>query len=108
MKARKFLPALLALLVIGMGSALAHGMRGNVGIYVGPYWSPWYYPPPYYYQPRVVVVPPAVPPVYIEQNEAPAESAQQYWYYCRSGKGYYPYVKECPDGWQKVLPQPEK
>ena len=54
----------------------------------------------------MVVVRPEPPPVYIEQQEAPAEATQQYWYYCPSGKGYYPYVKECPEGWQRVLPQP--
>ncbi len=55
-------------------------------------------------------MPPAQPPVYIEQSEPAAQpvQAQHYWYYCKSGKGYYPYVKECPDGWQKVLPQPEQ
>jgi hypothetical protein len=55
-------------------------------------------------------VPPSQPPVYIErQDEAmPQSEAQQYWYFCKSAKGYYPYVKECPEGWQKVLPQPEK
>jgi hypothetical protein len=48
--------------------------------------------------------------VYIErQDEAvPHSEAQQYWYFCKSAKGYYPYIKECPEGWQKVLPQPEK
>ena len=111
MKSQKLLSALLALLLLGMGSAWAHGVRGHVGVgvYVGPYWSPWFYPPPYYYQPQVVVVPQAPPPVYVEQQEAPAASSQQqYWYYCAGAKAYYPYVKECPGGWQKVLPQPER
>lgn len=110
MKAYKFLLALLILAAAGTGSALAHGGRGHVGVFVGPVWGPWYYPPPYYYQPQVVVVPAPQPPVYIEQNEAPADSgaAQQYWHYCKSAKGYYPYVKECPEGWQRVLPQPAR
>lgn len=109
MKAQKIL-LLLVLAIAGTGNALAHGGRASVGLYFGPAWSPWYYPPPYYYEPRVVVVPQAPPPVYIEQSTAaePAPSGQQYWYYCKSGKGYYPYVKECPDGWQKVLPEPAR
>jgi hypothetical protein len=108
MKVQKILLAVLALLLAGTGSALAHG--GRVGVYFGPAWGPWFYPSPYYYQPQVVVVPQSPPPVYIEQNQAAPEpvGAQQYWYYCKSGKGYYPYVKECPDGWQKVLPEPAR
>lgn len=103
---------LLLALVLAGSSAWAHGPRAHVGVYVGPVWGPLWYPPPYYYPPPVVVVPqPAPPPVYVEQQEAPAEAAapaQQYWYFCPSAKAYYPYVKECPGGWQKVLPQPEK
>ena len=111
MKARRFLTLLLALMLAGTGAAWAHGVRGHVGVYLGPVWGPgWWYPPPYYYPPQVVVVPPSQPPVYIErQDEAmPQSEAQQYWYFCKSAKGYYPYVKECPEGWQKVLPQPER
>jgi hypothetical protein len=109
MKAQKILLATLMLL-LAASSAMAHGGRGRVGVgvYFGPVWNPWFYPPPFYSQPPMVVLPPSPPPVYIEQYEAPAEAAQQYWYYCRGGKAYYPYVKECPEGWQKVLPQPEK
>lgn len=112
MKNRKLIVVLLAALMAGLGSsAWAHGGRVRLGVYVGgPVWGPVWYPPPYYYPPQVVVVPPAPPPVYIEQAEPAAQPvpAQQYWYYCKSGKGYYPYVKECPEGWQKVLPQPER
>ena len=104
MRFGKILAVMMVLLLAGAGgSAWAHG-RTHLGVYVGgPLWGPWWYPPPVYY-PAPVVVQPAVPPVYIEQREAP----QNYWYYCKSGKGYYPYVKECPEGWQKVLPQPER
>lgn len=100
---------LLLALVLAGSSAWAHGPRTRVGVYVGPVWGPLWYPPPMYYpQPVVVMPPPAPPPVYVEQQEAPAEPAQQYWYFCPDAKAYYPYVKECPGGWQKVLPQPEK
>lgn len=111
MRAKKILAILLVLLAASTGNAFAHGTRGSVGVYFGPYWGPGFYPPPYYYPPQVIVVPAAPPPVYIEQGEAPSEAApaaQQYWYYCGSSKGYYPYVKECRDGWQKVLPQPPR
>jgi len=81
----------------------------GVGIVLGPVWSPWYYPAPYYYPPYPPVVIERTPPVYIEQAApAPAPEATQinYWYYCGASRAYYPYVKECPSGWQRVSPQP--
>lgn len=112
MKQSKSILLLFLLFFAGGGAAWAHGAR--VGVYIGPYWGPsWYYPPPYYYRPEVIVVPAAPPPVYVERQASPADvsgetqpATQQSWYYCASGKGYYPYVKECPGGWQKVQPQP--
>lgn len=107
MKASKTLVLGLGLLLLATGSAIAHGVRGSVGIYVGPGWGPWWYPSPAYY-PAPVVVRSEPPPVYIEREDAEPEAAQNYWYYCKSGKAYYPYIKECPEGWHKVLPQPER
>ena len=78
------------------------------GVVVGAPFYPWYYPPyysPYYYPPAVAA--PAGPQTYIEQGGAQAAPAQSsYWYYCAESKTYYPYVKECPGGWQRVTPQP--
>lgn len=121
MKIHRIISIMLALLMLGIGTdALAHRTRVYIGASIGgpvwgpawaPAWGPVWYPPPYYYPPQVVVVPPSQPPVYVEQADpsAPQQApAQTYWYYCKSAKGYYPYVKECPEGWQKVLPQPEK
>lgn len=75
---------------------------------------PWYwgYPAPYPYYPYYPYYPPAVsqpsqPPVYIEKGQEQAAAPQQgYWYYCRDPAGYYPYVRECPGGWEPVAPQP--
>ena len=105
----------VAVACLGSNAALAdrwhgrehwHDSRVRVGVYVGPgYWypPPYYYPPRYYYQP-VMVAPPA-PVTYIER--APEErSDDSYWYYCPDAKAYYPYVKQCPGGWQQVVPQP--
>lgn len=96
---------LLLLLATATGSAFAHDrFRSRVFIGIGPgYWGPsWYYPPPaYYYPPRVEVV---EPPVYIEQGVQSAEPA--YWYYCPESRNYYPYVKKCARGWQRVAPTP--
>lgn len=65
-----------------------------------------YYP---YYYPPVVVERPA-PPIYVEQFPTPlsppAAAPVNYWYYCVAAKAYHPYVKDCPGGWQRVVPQP--
>jgi hypothetical protein len=53
------------------------------------------------------VVVPAAPTTYIEKGSSgPAPSqASSYWYYCEASRTYYPYVKECPAGWLRVVPQ---
>ncbi len=111
MKLQKIILIVLALVLAGVGSssAWAHGSRARVGVVIGGplWWGGWGYPPPYYGPPQVVVVPPPQPTVYIEQAQPAAPAGQQYWHYCPSAKGYYPYVRECPEAWQKVLPQPE-
>ena len=66
--------------------------------------APWFFPPlGYYSEPPL----PATPPVYVEQGAAPAAPAEQtyYWYYCADSQTYYPYVSECPGGWQQVVPE---
>jgi hypothetical protein len=105
--------ALLALAagLLTTGSAFAWGHRSHV--FVGfNFGFPAYYPAPYYYYPPAPVYYPAPvvvqsPPVYTErQDVAPAAETQSYWHYCAATRGYYPYVKECPGGWQKVSPTP--
>jgi hypothetical protein len=91
-----------------------HGHPG-FGLYFGtPFYSSPFYPYPYYrypyyypyYNPPVVTVP-ATPPVYIQQSPpATRDYPSGYWYYCSNPEGYYPYIKECPDGWQQVDPTP--
>jgi hypothetical protein len=88
-----------------------HGWGGpRIGFYVGP---GFYYPPPYYYPPVVAVQP--QPPVYIEQAPAPQAPPQAQpqpqgsaYYFCQASNAYYPYVRECPGGWQQVAPQPAR
>lgn len=44
-------------------------------------------------------------PVYVAPARAyqpPPESGN--WYYCQSYGQYYPYVRDCPEGWQTVMP----
>lgn len=66
-------------------------------------WSPGVWVTP---APQTVVVAPTAP-VFIEraaaETEAPAQ--QVWWYWCTGAGAYYPYVKECPGGWQRVAPQ---
>lgn len=90
-----------------------HGHSG-FGFYFGmpfyPYYSyPYYrypYAYPYYYPPAVVTVP-STPPIYIQQSPPATQGySSGYWYYCNYPEGYYPYIKECPDGWQQVEPTP--
>ena len=80
--------------------------HARVGVFLGaPLFAPMYYPPSgYYYNPSL----PAGPTVYIEQERVPADAEAadpQYWYYCRESSAYYPYVSECPQGWQQVVPE---
>jgi hypothetical protein len=119
-KSRRLTIAFLLLSLAGAGNVMADRghyphHRPHFGVFIGPYWDPWYYPPYYYYPPYgpPLVVEQAPPTVYIEQEGAPSESTTpatpaqtNYWYYCEAQRAYFPYVQECPGGWQKVLPQP--
>lgn len=104
-----------------------HGHAPRVGIHIGVplYWSwPWPhygyalpYPPypPYYVYPPVIR---EAPPIYIEREDGrdterdrageERSSADGYWYYCDRPDGYYPYVRECPGGWERVAPRPPR
>ena len=80
----------------GFGGHHFHGGHTRVFVggtfFVGP--APYYWPgywPGYYYPPVVA---------------APVVAAPAYWYYCAPLAAYYPYVAECPAGWQLVEPHP--
>jgi hypothetical protein len=76
--------------------------RVVLGIGLGPLWYPGYSYPGYYAPPAVIVTQPSTT-TYVQSSPAPEND--DYWYYCTSPKGYYPYVKKCPPGWMKVVPQ---
>jgi hypothetical protein len=83
----------------GHGGYGGHGL--SLGLHFGApfaWYEPYYYHPPYSYSPPVVAAP-ATAPVYVEQ-------AQNWWYYCKESRAYYPYVKACAGGWQRVAPTP--
>ena len=101
---------LKALLAMALGLTLPTVAHSRVffGFNLGvPLYPPaYYYPPPVYYAPPVVVAP-AHQPVYIEQAQ-PQNSAEgdNWWYYCPDSRTYYPYVRDCRSGWQRVPPRP--
>ena len=101
--AKSTLAAALALAgALASAPALAWHHRAHVGVFIG---GPVWYPYPYYAYPPTVVVRETPPITYIEQSSPDTAQQQGYWYYCADSKAYYPYVKDCPAGWQKVVPQ---
>lgn len=122
---KKLLIALLATLIVSPAYA-DHGWGGR-GEWRGGWGGDWIapaliggmigydlaypyrygYPYPVYAQPVPVYVQPA--PVYVQPAPAyvaPVQPPMQFWYYCASAKGYYPYVTSCPESWQPVPAQP--
>lgn len=116
--------ALLSLFAVSV-PAEAHGrVRGglflNFGVPWPGYWAPrFYYPPAYsyyyddYYVPPAVVVQRRDPPQYIERSDiegtppaSQVQPEQNWWYWCAASQKYFPYVKECEGGFQRVPPQP--
>ena len=58
-----------------------------------------------------MAIPIRIPTMVYYGSQAPqqqyeyVEPEQSYWYFCQDPEGYYPYVKQCPKGWQKVVPK---
>ena len=106
--------AAMALLLVSPLPGQAGGPHSHFSVWIGPgpgWWGPrpWWGPPaywgspyPYYASPPVIVQEQA--PMYIQPAPQPEEQA--YWYYCQEAKAYYPYVKQCPSAWMKVVPSP--
>jgi hypothetical protein len=93
----------------GWGGHSGHGFYWGGTIVLGPWYpaGPWYpygpfYPYPYYAAPPVIIQ--QQPPVYFQQQQPESN----YWYYCQNPQGYYPYIKSCPGGWMKVVPETPK
>lgn len=96
------------------GGHVRFGISLGMPLFAPGYYSPYYgYPYPAYNYPAYAYPPVVVqsaPPVYVEQGAAQAASApaQADWYYCAASRAYYPYVSECPAGWQRVPAQPPR
>jgi len=68
-----------------------HHHHGGALFFGGYYYGPYDYAPASYpYTPAPAYGPP-----------------DPYWYYCRAANAYYPYVQECPGGWERYLPSPQ-
>lgn len=86
--------------------------HGGIGFFIeSPYsWPEFHYWPYYSFQPYYssTLITPASPPAYIDQETVPNIQSLEpnSWDYCDDPAGYYPYVQECPAGWQRVEPQP--
>lgn len=110
-----------------LGAAVLYSALEPRPVYYEPrvIYSPpvYYYPPTTYVQPYLVPgdtiisptylvpepsSPPPQPSISLGQNiqSGPGASGQQWWYVCRKPAGYYPNVRECPSGWEKVPPVP--
>ena len=84
----------------GGGGGRSHAAAGGTGghhhhhaqshVFVGASFVSW---PRAYYWPGYYPYAPAV-----------AAPVAQYWYYCTAAAAYYPYVQDCPGGWELVLP----
>ncbi len=124
---KRFMRIVLVLMVacmVNIPSALAerggHGGRGGravhgehfghrgghaeFGVFVGPglWWPGWWEPYPYYpYYPSPIVI---QQPTDLYVQPVPQADVPDYWYFCPEPQGYYPYVKQCPKGWMRVVP----
>ena len=104
----------------GHGGRGGHsGHRGGVGwglgvatlfvaapVIAASYYARPYYPPSYIYPPNYVYAPTYVEPVYAQQYQVPAQQQTNAWLFCPSSNAYYPYVRQCPGGWQQISPTP--
>ena len=91
----------------------AHFSPGEHGAWTGGHWHHgwhsgrlgwWWFAGGawYFYDAPVYPYPGYVSDYYVEDYGAPG----QYWYYCPSPAGYYPYVQRCSAPWQPVPPSP--
>lgn len=108
-----FIVLLALLLAIPWMSHAGHGHHGHTRVFIGgsfwvgppPFWdlAPW--SPPYYYSGPAYYGP---PPFFVQPYGRYLQRGQEeadYWYYCENPQGYYPYIKSCPGGWMRVVPQ---
>ena len=71
-----------------------------------PYW--YGYDPAYNTSPGVIYHEPEYEPDQDDESTGDSANGSGYWYFCRKSNAYYPYVRKCAGGWEKVpaLPPP--
>ena len=110
----------LALLLAGAAEAqtkaqtMPSGSPGGVSRLPSHVRPPFFFRRPFFFGSGLILTTPAVaaPQTYVYsyaypvhvQNPVYGQPQAQYWAYCRSPQGYYPYVSECPAGWRLVAP----
>jgi hypothetical protein len=90
----------------GRSGARSHHHHHHRSIIIGaPFMYPYpYYPYPYFYYPLPLPYA-AEPPVYVEKYSGTPTPETQDSIFCPNEDAYYPEVKDCPGGWQRVIPQ---
>ena len=92
----------------GWGYGVGLGLALGLPLLWSGYYAPYAYPAPVYAYPGPAMAPSGA---YVEQGygeAAPAPAQQQDWYFCPASNVYYPYIRECPSGWQRVPSQPPR
>jgi hypothetical protein len=80
-----------------------HHHHGRTNVFIGgAFAGPVLWPLSGYAGYPVVAVYPHEPLHYIEQSDETAHSGE--WLYCEAAQNYFPYVPECPGGWQRIAP----
>jgi hypothetical protein len=74
------------------------------GAFFYPWWPyGYYYPPPYYYGPDYSQAHYEPPALYVEKFDGTPDAETPGDIFCPAASAYYPDVKDCPNGWQRVI-----
>jgi len=92
----------------GGGHHSHHRHVGSGVLLLGAFpWPYYFYPPPYYYGPDFSYERYEAPTVYVEKFPGTPTLETPGEFYCPSESGFYPEVKDCPIGWQRVFRAPQ-
>jgi len=92
----------------GWGYGLGLGLALSLPLLFSDAYVPYAYPAPAYVYPAPAPAYTYEAPAYSYPAPAQAQAPQQDWYFCPGSNGYYPYVRECPGGWQRVPSVPPR
>jgi hypothetical protein len=103
-------PLPMAMPATGATPPHPHHHPGRTVIFIGApfmYWA-WpygyaYLPPPYYYGPDYGVPKEEMPAIYVEKFDGEPTPQTTGDVFCPGKYAYYPDVRECPGGWQRLI-----